>query len=55
VSTRTWAAVPGAGSSVGLSGSRNADTTYGKTVKIQLGTYDKAGNLTATPVRTWYR
>jgi hypothetical protein len=28
---------------------------YAKTIKIQLRTYDKAGNVTATPVRTWYR
>ena len=28
---------------------------YGKTIKIQLRAYDKAGNLTVTPIRTWYR
>jgi hypothetical protein len=28
---------------------------YGKDIKIQLRAYDKAGNVTTTPTRTWYR
>ncbi|WP_433828100.1 Ig-like domain-containing protein [Actinoplanes sp. CA-015351] len=28
---------------------------YGKTIKIQLRAYDKAGNVTTTSIRTWYR
>jgi hypothetical protein len=28
---------------------------YGKKLKVQLRAYDKAGNLTGTSVRTWYR
>ncbi|MEU4559273.1 Ig-like domain-containing protein [Actinoplanes sp. NPDC023936] len=28
---------------------------YGKTIKIQLRAYDRAGNVTTTATRTWYR
>jgi hypothetical protein len=28
---------------------------YGKTIKVQLRAYDKAGNVITTPLRTWYR
>ncbi|MBB2945110.1 hypothetical protein FB565_004843 [Actinoplanes lutulentus] len=28
---------------------------YGKKIKIQLRAYDKAGNVTKTSIRTWYR
>jgi hypothetical protein len=28
---------------------------YGKSIKIQLRAYDKAGNVSATSTRTWYR
>lgn len=30
-------------------------TKYGKTIKVQLRAYDKAGNAITTPTRTWYR
>jgi hypothetical protein len=28
---------------------------YGKTLKVQLRVYDRAGNMTTTSARTWYR
>jgi hypothetical protein len=34
----------------------SVDTTkYGKTLKVQLRAYDKAGNVATTATRTWYR
>jgi Big-like domain-containing protein len=30
-------------------------TKYGKTMKVQLGAYDKAGNSLTSSTRTWHR
>jgi hypothetical protein len=30
-------------------------TKYGQKIEVQLRAYDKAGNVTVTPVRVWKR